>query len=110
MKKIYRQTYVTEKLPTEFGIHFTDEGELKFIPAPNSFFNMENQERNPRWWLEEIELPNDEDVINEFGIELAETHEANKYYNKTLKGKYEGAKWLRDIVLGIPATKLKQPT
>lgn len=98
MRKIYRQVSTIEKMPTTFGVYFTDDGELKLMRdtssffMPFAFFTFDNKPKNPEWWLEEIELPDDEKIV-----QLLDplTPQSKGFY---IEQRLFGAKWLRDFL------------
>lgn len=92
MRKIYRQVFTEETMPTTFGVYFTDDGELKFSEVQYSFFTFDNKLKKPKWWLEEIELPDDEKIV-----QLIDplTPQSKGFY---IEQRLFGAKWLRDFL------------
>lgn len=54
---VFRKVSVKERLPSESGIYLTNKCTLHFISGCKRFMG-----NDPQWWLEEIELPSDEDI------------------------------------------------
>lgn len=69
MDKLFRQVSVKDRLPEKSGVYNTDLGKLEFSTNPcyknNGIWLKENYVNNPEIWLEEIELPSDEDIKSE---------------------------------------------
>jgi len=67
MEKIYRQVSVKERLPEKAGVYNTDLGKLEFSTNPcyknNGIWLKENYVNNPEIWLEEVELPTEDEIL-----------------------------------------------
>lgn len=77
--KIYRTVIISERFPDKSGDYNTDKGINYFSHSRKQFTEELTQdggitytmEVNPKWWLEEIEIPNEE-AIQQFANELAQ--------------------------------------
>ncbi len=92
MKTIHIKRFMNKnELPKAFGVYFTEEGELKFLETPKKFFTFDNMERNPQWWLEEVNLPTDEEIQKKLFFPEDESKD---------KCAIVGAIWMRDVIAG----------
>lgn len=96
MEKIYRQVSVKERLPEKAGRYFTSFGECTFSTNTRKWlFMLENSTNYVDWWLEEVELPSEEDINWKYPLNSNELHKTTlnvgcrtgaNYILKTLKG------------------------
>ena len=104
MKTIYRKVLVSERLPEKVSQrYFTNKG-LTYLWEGQQWF-----EDNIEYWLEEIELMDNEKIETEFSSEpmKSENDDATRHKNDVLYGKREGAKWMRDFVLAVTPINTK---
>ena len=95
MKTIFRKVSVKEKLPQQNGICFTSNG-LNYYSAYEGFsINKDAREKDVEWWLEEIELPTDEEIKMEF------PKYGKDFTDLQFQERREGAEWMRDFVLAV---------
>lgn len=69
---IFRKVLCSDRLPKERKWFDTDKGYLLFSITQNQW--LVSDEYYPKWWLEEIELPSEEDInelANDFEITCA---------------------------------------
>lgn len=97
MDKIYRQVSVKERLPEIEKYYHTNQGTVYFDADQKHFRVPFDPTYTITYWLEEVELPSDNDVFDEAhsqhddaheylaGLINGFTHGAN-YILKTLKG------------------------
>ena len=101
METIFRKVSVNERLPNKTGRYFclgNVYGNLTSLFFNNQKRWMELQdEYHPEYWLEEIELPTDEEIEKE-GMKIDSQEEIHDYYNH---GKMVGMKWMRRFVLAV---------
>lgn len=63
--KLYRTVSVEERLPKHGGHFLTDIGLVRFMINDKEWVDDKYITCNPNWWLEEIELPSENDINNE---------------------------------------------
>ena len=62
--RIYRTVECSERLPETEGMYITSTGLMSFSKTFN-WINQHNYTiKAPDWWLEEVELPSEEDIFN----------------------------------------------
>lgn len=71
MRTIYIKVPVSERLPKDKGDYYTNDNEL-YYDGKDWWFS--DTKSYPRWWLQEIELPSENEIANKIE-ELQE-----KYY------------------------------
>lgn len=60
MASVFIKVDVRYRLPNKSGIYITNRGVIQFTSAYDRWYGLE-----PQWWLEEIELPTEEEIKNE---------------------------------------------
>lgn len=75
MKKetIYRKVLVSERVPSKSGKYFTDLGYSDYSIPRHEWCDLDWCDLDVKWWLEEIQLPSEEDIKEEstyIGVEF----------------------------------------
>lgn len=97
METIYRKVSPEKRCPTKTDIYYTNIGKVAFFEEEKEF--KDSQANNIFWWLEEIELPSDEEIKNK----SKENEIEDRFYKtgKTYRNYFNGAQWMRDFVLAV---------
>lgn len=85
MNTIFRK--VSTRLPNKTGLYHTNRGMINYFNGLKTF----EGKAHIQYWLEEVELPNDEQIEKE----------SVGAYDETCYIK--GAKWMRNFVLAVTA-------
>ena len=94
MKTIFRKVLLKDGLPQKEGAYFCDGGHLWFNITTKKWNSNVNSNVLPEWWLEEIELPSDDEIIKMY----PERNSSGTYLDMNI-GRREGAKDIRNLVL-----------
>jgi hypothetical protein len=62
--KIYIEVPVSERLPEKYSFVFTDMGK-GFVNEENNWIDYDINDIYPSYWLELVEVPTDEEILNE---------------------------------------------
>jgi len=66
MSKYYRKVMCSDEMPKEHKVYSTNKGDMLFV-AKDKMFGKRLYGgiivSYPEWWLEEIELPSEEDIV-----------------------------------------------
>lgn len=54
---VFKKVMVSDRLPSESGMQITNNGIVHFLSGCGRFMGHE-----PQWWLEEIEIPSNEEI------------------------------------------------
>lgn len=85
--KVFVKRYPEKgELPSVSKKYFTSHGYLDYSVKRNEWSDCDWLDVNPDWWLEEIELPSDEDVFNK-----------STFYND-LESFEQGANYILDLL------------
>ena len=71
MSKIFRQVFAEERLPNKTGLYHTNRGMINYFHGLKTFEHSISID----YWLEEIELPTDEETRNYFNRKYDSTFE-----------------------------------
>lgn len=63
MASVFIKVPVSERPPNEEGNYYTDLGYIYFKQEIKLWYDDENDYCYPNYWLEEIELPTDEEIL-----------------------------------------------
>ncbi|HAE65723.1 MAG TPA: hypothetical protein DCG77_00505 [Sphingobacterium sp.] len=88
MDSVFIKVSTKDRLPSDNGLYLTNNGHVHFLSGCKRFMGCD-----PQWWLEEVELPSDEEIKKE-----AENHAFTNafklganYILNTLKGENRNA-------------------
>lgn len=59
MDSVFIKVSTKDRLPSESGFYLTNNGHVHFLSGCKRFMGCD-----PQWWLEEVELPSEENVNN----------------------------------------------
>ncbi len=92
MEKLYRKVNCSDRMPKENKECFTDTGLATYLLKDNQWYYVAFLRCNPQpdWWLEEIQLPNDEEIESQYCMTRYESPDFDWM---------SGAKWMRDLIL-----------
>lgn len=57
MDSVFIKVSTKDRLPSESGLYLTNNGHVHFLYGCKRFMGCA-----PQWWLEEVELPSDEEI------------------------------------------------
>lgn len=121
---IFRKVPISDKFPIDkskeyFALHIYGKAEnagkfwwnglswsLKIGEAQSSIF--ESKPISSIFWLEEIELPSDEEIDDECYPKPRGVNDYTPLGRMWSKGRCKGAKWLRDFVLAITPNEVQK--
>lgn len=100
MNTIFRRVSAKERLPKKDGVYIAlrsgyTMGDWDFKNGEWTHEGNEGVKYELEWWLEEIELPSNVEILKEFGA--TDSSEGDKINRMWM----EGAKWMRDFVLAV---------
>lgn len=73
---VFRKVYVKDRLPDSFGSYITNIGDCFYHNGSKLFESVRGFAR-PEWFLEEIELPSEEEVVK--ACECNDKSESNNF-------------------------------
>lgn len=97
METIFRKILVSERLPSKECYYFTNAGcnyydlDKMAFSTKESFFSMD-----VTWWLEEIEIPSEEEIQGLFDERIKELRQADAEFCK-IRWDVNEPKWKRDL-------------
>lgn len=101
MHKIYRSVPVSERLPEEEKYYLTNKGIAYFNANKNRFTVPVHSWREVTYWLEEIELPTEEDINYKYPI-----NERQPFKTMLNVGCRSGAKFIINHIKGEQNEKI----
>ena len=108
---LFRKVSVSERLPKEGKFIFIQEnGSLRLCAWDGRKADLDwIKNTSIKYWLEEVELPTDEEVKEQKWIACKNDDGINKPYwdGKEMDGFIKGAKWMRNFVLAGKAVTAK---
>ena len=101
--------------PKSRGIYFVDDIAIKvayYEEGLGFVKNMYSKDKiDIRWWLEEIELPNEKQIEKQFPNPKITDRNHFEYSDAEVKAMYnrrKGAKWFRDFVLAVTPNEVQK--
>lgn len=91
--KLYKKVYCTDRKPIESDFYYTDIGIEEWNGKKWSIENACPQLTPPESWLEEVEIPTDEE------IESVHPMRDDITFNSYIRQQIKGAQWMRDKIL-----------
>ncbi len=89
---LFRKVSTTERMPTKSDNYFTNKNLMAYFVEDGNFSN-----GNILWWLEEVELPTDEEIKKIDFSHLPHMTQSGRVLIDF------GIKWMRDFVLAATA-------